>query len=83
MDSPLREHFKKLYKEQYGKDMKVEAIHAGLECGLIYEKLPGIDIVSIGPDMFGVHTIEERLNISSTIRVYKFLETIIKGKIGA
>jgi dipeptidase D len=82
-DSSLREHFKKLYKEQYGKDMKVEAIHAGLECGLIYEKLPGIDIVSVGPDTFGVHTIEERVSISSTIRVYQFLEKAIKEKIRA
>jgi dipeptidase D len=82
-DSLLREHFQRLYKEQYGKEMKVEAIHAGLECGLIYEKMPGIDIVSIGPDMFGVHTIEERLNISSTIRVYKFLESVVKEKIRA
>jgi dipeptidase D len=82
-DSPLREHFKKLYQELCGKDMKVEAIHAGLECGLIHEKIPGIDIVSVGPDMFGVHTIEEKLSISSTIRVYKFLETVMKEKIRA
>ena len=80
-DSPLRDHFQKLYNELYGKDMKVEAIHAGLECGLIYEKMPGIDIVSIGPDITAVHTIEERVNISSTIRVYQFLERIIEEKI--
>ena len=82
-DSSLREHFQKLHRELYGKDMKVEAIHAGLECGLIYEKLPGIDIVSIGPDITKVHTIEERVSISSTIRVYQFLEKIIKEKITA
>lgn len=81
-DSPLREHFKRLYRELYNKEMKVEAIHAGLECGLIHEKLPGIDIVSIGPDIFDVHTIEERVSISSTIRVYQFLELVIKEKIG-
>lgn len=80
-DSPLREHFQRLYKEEYGKEMKVEAIHAGLECGLIYEKLPGIDIVSIGPDITAVHTIEEKVSISSTIRVYKFLEKILEEKI--
>ncbi|NLL00065.1 MAG: aminoacyl-histidine dipeptidase [Clostridiales bacterium] len=79
--SKLREHLKKHYKEMYGKDMKVEAIHAGLECGLIAEKMPGIDIVSIGPDMSRVHTIDERVSISSTIRVYKFLERIIEEKI--
>ena len=80
-DSPLRDHCNRLYREIYGKDMKVEAIHAGLECGLIFEKLPGIDIVSIGPDIFDVHTIEERMSISSTIRVYQFLERILKEKI--
>ena len=80
-ESKLREHLKKHYKEMYGKDMKVEAIHAGLECGLIAEKMPGIDIVSIGPDMSRVHTIDERVSISSTIRVYKFLERIIEEKI--
>ena len=82
-DSILREHFQKLNQKVYGKDMKVEAIHAGLECGLISEKLPGIDIVSIGPDITGVHTIEEKVSIASTIRVYQSLEKIIKEKIGA
>lgn len=81
-DSPLREHFQKLYRKQYGKDMKVEAIHAGLECGLIYEKMPGLDIVSIGPDTFGVHTVEERVSISSTIRVYQLLEQALTERIG-
>jgi dipeptidase D len=80
-ESKLRDHLQRLYKEMYGKEMKVEAIHAGLECGLIAEKMPGIDIVSIGPDMSRVHTIEERLSISSTIRVYKFLERVIEEKI--
>ena len=80
-DSPLREHCKKIYKEMYGKDMKVEAIHAGLECGLLFEQLPTLDIVSIGPDTFDVHTIEERVSIPSTIRVYQFLENVIKEKV--
>jgi dipeptidase D len=80
-DSLLREHFQKLHREMYGKEMKVEAIHAGLECGLISEKLPGIDIVSIGPDITGVHTIEEKVSISSAIRVYQFMEKIIMEKI--
>ncbi|HHV10296.1 MAG TPA: aminoacyl-histidine dipeptidase [Clostridiales bacterium] len=82
-DSRLQEHFQKISREFYGKEMKVEAIHAGLECGLIAEKMPGIDIVSIGPDISSVHTIEERMSISSTIRVYQFLEKILSEKIGA
>ena len=80
-ESKLREHLQKHYKEMYGKEMKVEAIHAGLECGLISEKMPGIDIVSIGPDMSRVHTIDEELNLSSAVRVYQFLERIIQEKI--
>jgi dipeptidase D len=82
-NSPLRDHFQKIHNELYGKDMKVEAIHAGLECGLIYEKMPGIDIVSIGPDITQVHTIEEKINISSTIRVYQLMERVLKDKIQA
>lgn len=82
-DSALRDHMMKEYRELYGKDMTIKAIHAGLECGLIYEKLPGIDIVSIGPDITAVHTIEEKVNISSAIRVYQFLERILKKKISA
>ena len=70
----------KVYKEVYGKDMEAAAIHAGLECGIIYNKMPGIDIVSMGPDMSDVHTVEEKLNIPSTLRVYKFLERIISDK---
>lgn len=79
--SPLREHCKSIFQKLYEKEMKVEALHAGLECGLIHEKIDGIDIVSIGPDTFGVHTIEERVSISSTVRVYQFLEMAIKEKI--
>ena len=79
--SKLRDHFQKQYKEMFGKEMKVEAIHAGLECGLIAEKMPGIDIVSIGPDMSRVHTIDESLDMPSAVRVYKFLESILEEKI--
>ena len=82
-DSLLREHYKRLYKESTGKDMRVEAIHAGLECGILSEKLPGIDAISIGPDMFHVHTVEEKLNIPSAIRVYQLLEKTVQGKIEA
>ncbi len=80
-NSVLRDHLQKIYHELYGKDMKIEAIHAGLECGLILEKMPGIDVVSIGPDITAVHTIEEKVSISSAIRVYQFLEKVIENKI--
>ncbi len=76
-DSALRETFIEVFKECYGREPKIEAIHAGLECGLICEKIPEMDIVSIGPDMQDIHTPQERLSISSAIRVYKFVEALL------
>lgn len=71
--SPLRDAVCGLYKKMYGKEMVVQAIHAGLECGFFAEKIEGLDCISIGPDMRDVHTTKERLSISSTERVYRFL----------
>ena len=80
-DSKLREHYQKLYQATTGKNMRVEALHAGLECGIINEKIPGIDAISIGPDLVSVHTVEEKLSISSAIRVYQLLEKAVGEKI--
>lgn len=77
-DSEIRETFKRVYKTQYGKDINVAAIHAGLECGLFKEKFGDIDMVSFGPNMSGVHTPEERLSISSTERTYELLLNVLK-----
>ena len=55
-DSPLRDRMVEVFREQYGKEPKIEAIHAGLECGVFAGKLPGLDCVSIGPDLFEIHT---------------------------
>lgn len=77
-DSILRETCMRVYQEMYGKDMKVEAIHAGLECGILFEKMPGIDIVSIGPDMMDIHTPKEKLSISSTKRVFDFVVNVLE-----
>lgn len=76
-ESKLRDLFAKVFKEEYGYDCKMEAIHAGLECGIIGEKMPGIDMVSIGPDMQEIHSPRERLSVSSSVRVYKFLEKLL------
>ncbi len=76
-DSIIREKCKKIYKELFDKEMIEEATHAGLECGYIIEKMPDLDIVSIGPDIFNAHRIEEKISISSAIRIYKFLEQVI------
>ena len=77
-DSPFRDKMVRIFREQYGKDPVVETVHAGLECGILSEKIPGLEAVSIGPDMIGIHTPEERLSISSTQRTYRFVRTIIE-----
>ena len=70
--SELRDVAVKVYKDMYGKDMETTVIHAGLECGIINNKYPDMDIISIGPDIRNAHTPEEQLSISSTERVYDY-----------
>ena len=78
-ESHLRDTMVRIYREMFGAEPKVEAIHAGLECGLLSEKLPGLDCVSIGPQMHDIHTTRERLEIASTERVWKFLLEVLKN----
>ncbi|MBE6959171.1 MAG: aminoacyl-histidine dipeptidase [Ruminococcaceae bacterium] len=78
-DSPLRETMVRTFREMFGKEPEVVAIHAGLECGLLSEKLPGLDCVSIGPDMQDIHTSREKLNIASTARTWQFLLEILRA----
>ena len=77
-DSRLRDTMVQVYSRMWGKEPQIVAIHAGLECGLLGEKLPGLDAVSIGPDMTDIHTSRERLDISSTERTWKFLLEVLK-----
>lgn len=77
-ESPLRDTLQRIYKEMFGKDLEVRAIHAGLECGLLSGKIPGLDAVSMGPDMQDIHTPDERLSISSTQRTYAFVRKVIE-----
>lgn len=77
-DSHLRELAEEVYEEMFGKKPVVQAIHAGLECGLLLEKCPGLDIISIGPDMKDIHTPKEMLSISSTQRTWEYLKAILK-----
>lgn len=75
--SPLRDLVCEVYKDLYGKDMVIEAIHAGLECGYFAGKMPGLDCVSIGPDVNDVHTPNERLSISSTQRTWDLVVEVL------
>lgn len=77
-ESHLREIFVDAYKDMYGKEPKIEAIHAGLECGILSNKIEDLDCISLGPDMKDIHTTEERLSISSTERVWKLLVEVLK-----
>jgi len=79
-DSAFRDKLAAVYERMYGKPPVIQAIHAGLECGLLAGKLPGLDCISIGPDMQNVHTTEEKLNISSTKRVWDFILEVLKEK---
>ena len=78
-DSRLRDTMVKIYTEMFDRDPQVVAIHAGLECGLLSEKLPGLDCVSIGPEMHDIHTSREKLGIASTERTWNFLLEILKN----
>ena len=72
-DSRLRDVLVDTYRELYGKDPVVEGIHAGLECGLFASKMGDIDAVSLGPQMEGIHTVNEVLSISSVQRTWELV----------
>ena len=77
-DSPLRDLLVDVFKSQYGYEPKIEAIHAGLECGILASKIEGLDSISIGPDLKEVHTPRERMSICSVKRVWEMLLEVLK-----
>lgn len=79
-DSVLRKKLVSVYEQMYGSKPVIQVIHAGLECGLLAEKIPGLDCVSIGPDLIDIHTTNERLCISSAKRVWEFLLQVLQTK---
>ena len=78
-DSDLRDTMVRVYRDMFAKEPEVVAIHAGLECGILSDKLPGLDCVSIGPEMHDIHTSRERLGIASTQRTWNFLLEVLKN----
>lgn len=78
-DSRVRDQVAAVYRELFGKEPVFEAIHAGLECGMFAGKIEQMDAVSFGPDNFDIHTPKERLSISSTERVYRFLTELLRS----
>lgn len=77
-NSSLQELYKACYQEQNKTSPKVEAIHAGLECGVFASNLPELDCISIGPQIYDVHTVNERISISSVKKTYELLLQILK-----
>ena len=77
-NSVLRENMVALYKEMFEEEPKIEAIHAGLECGLFAGKIEGLDCISIGPNLYHIHTPREAMSISSVERVYGFVLELLK-----
>lgn len=79
-DSSLRNHMCTVYEKMYGHAPKLEAIHAGLECGILAGKIQGLDCISIGPDLNDVHTAQESMDIASVQRVWNYLLTVLASK---
>lgn len=78
-DSALRERLTEIFERQYGRKPEVQAVHAGLECGLFAGKLPGLDCVSLGPDMTDIHTTGERMDLDSVRRTWDYLCEILRS----
>lgn len=78
-ESKLRETVLEVYEKMFGKKPVVEAIHAGLECGILSGKIPGLDSISFGPDLENIHTPRETMSISSVQRVFAMVLEILKS----
>ncbi|MEH6891229.1 aminoacyl-histidine dipeptidase [Bacillus sp. JJ864] len=77
-NSSIRSLFEKVHKEKYGTDVEIFAVHAGIECGVFMEKIPGLDAISLGPDMFHVHTPDEHVNIPSVVNNWEYFIEVLR-----
>lgn len=77
-DSTLREIYLNAYIEKFGKEPKIEAIHAGLECSVFASRIKDIDCIAVGPTLYDVHTVNERMSISSAKDIYELLVNVLK-----
>ncbi|MCR5686751.1 MAG: aminoacyl-histidine dipeptidase [Lachnospiraceae bacterium] len=78
-DSKLRDTAFEAFQRLFGRNPKLRGFHAGLECGIFFKKMEGIDIISFGPDISNIHTPKEKLSISSAARVYEYLREVLKA----
>jgi dipeptidase D len=79
LDSPILKAAVRTYAQLHGKEPAVKAIHAGLECGIIGEKYPGMDMVSMGPTLEGVHSPDEKIQIDTVEKYWDFLLAILRN----
>ncbi len=77
-ESAVRDTLSRVYERKNGKKPVITAIHAGLECGLFSEALSGLDCVSIGPELTGIHSVDEKLGIASVGRLYELVVDFLK-----
>ncbi|MCL2602162.1 MAG: beta-Ala-His dipeptidase [Treponema sp.] len=76
--SRIRDHFVNVYRQQYNKEPNVESVHAGLECAYFAKKLPALDIISVGCDIHGAHSIRENVSVSSALRTYQLVKAALE-----
>ena len=74
----MRERLTEAYRDLNGRDAVLAATHGGLECGLLIEKMPGLDVVSLGPELRDIHSVQEKLNVASTERLYRLVREFLK-----
>ncbi|HET9227148.1 MAG TPA: M20/M25/M40 family metallo-hydrolase, partial [Thermoanaerobaculia bacterium] len=77
LESPLLRRFQEVHERVQGSEPELKAVHAGLECGVIGEKFPGMDMISFGPVIEGAHSPDERVKIDSVERFYKLLTELL------
>ncbi len=78
-DSNLLKACKEVYSKKYGEEAEIKAVHAGLECGIIGEQFPGMDMISLGPDILGAHSPDEKVKIDSVKNVWEYLLDVLKA----
>ncbi|MCF0177558.1 MAG: aminoacyl-histidine dipeptidase [Bacteroidales bacterium] len=78
MESPILHEMKKVYKNMYGNEPAVMAIHAGLECGIIGAKYPNLDMVSVGPTLCSPHSPDERVLVKTVAKFWNFIVEVLK-----
>jgi len=76
-DSPLLNTVKSVYGDLYGKEPEIKTMHGGVECAILGDKFPGIDMLSVGPTILGAHTCDERVQISTVVKLWDVLTEVL------